>query len=213
MHPLCEPLRRALADPALAGLHGHFHTHVTVHASPETFSGLGEIPGARLTVIDLAGAQTQRDLMLTIGHVGPLPALAEGLFLALARLHERQVPVLRVKVEHGSLPTVPRFDRRRYREAHLKLRLPRQGLEARLDTLRAAAPGRGYALSRNPREQAAEHVTQFVNLRIYEGALADSDARIDALERWLAEQGMRPLEVRRETTLIDTALDLDAWWA
>jgi hypothetical protein len=206
-------LRAAFADPALAGLAGRFHTHLTVHSDAATLAPLGDTLGARLTVIDLAGARDQRDLMLTVDHRGDLPALLAGLDAVLIGLANADIPVLRVKVEHGSLPTIVRFDAHRYREAHLKLRLPRADLPARLATLHAGRATWGYALSRNPREQAEDHVVQFVNLRLYEGDLATTDARIDAVVAWLGSQGMPPIDVRRETALLDTAQALDAWWA
>lgn len=213
MSPLPARLRAAFADPALAGLSGRFHTHITVLADAEGLAPICAAVGAKLTVIDLSGRQEQRDQMLTVDHSGSLTALEQGLFVVLSALEQAGLTVLRVKVEHGSLPTVPRVDPHRYREAHLKLRIPRAGLDASLSVLRAGQARWGYALSRNPREQAEDHVVQFVNLRIYEGELAATDARIDAVAEWLTSIGFPPIDVRREVALIDTAQELDAWWA
>lgn len=217
MHPSAahhlRALRRGLADPAVASLEGRFHTHVTVDADPATLAPVCADTGARLTVIDLSGEKTQRDPMLTLDATGGVGVVEAGVSALLDALGARDIPMTRVKVEHGSLPTVAAFSARHYREAHLKLWLARPHHEARLAELRAAAPALGFALSRNPREQAADHVVQFVNMRMYQGGLAECDARVDAVVAWLVDRGMPPVDVRRETAVVDTAHGLDAWWA
>ncbi|MEO0603596.1 MAG: hypothetical protein AAF211_19310, partial [Myxococcota bacterium] len=79
--------------------------------------------------------------------------------------------------------------------------------------LRDAGDEMGWRPSRNPYARQADGVVQFVTLRAYTGTRADVDARVErALER-LESRGIRPVEVKRETTVFDTRRDHDAWWA
>ena len=201
-------VRAALADPALAALPGPFHAHLTVDAEADA---LPHVPHARATVIDLGG-RPQRDPMLTVDGAD-LANLVQRILTTMDALDAAGVPVARVKIEQGGRPTLPTLSPERYAEAHLKLRIPRAGAEATLAHLRAAASEHGFALSRNPREQTADALVQFVNLRVYTGTIADADARVDAVTAWLTAQGLPPAEVRRETTILDTARARDAWWA
>lgn len=205
-------VRAGLADPVVAGLTGRFHAHVTVVGAVGAAADVSAALGGHLTVIDLAPRE-QRDGMVTLDHVGPLPAFEVRLVEAVAALRAAGLDVVRVKVEHGSLPTLPRFTRARYREVHVKLRIARADFADAHARLLAAAPTHGYALSTNPREQTPEAVVQFVNLRIYDGDLAAADARVAALVAWLSGEGLAPIEVRHETAVLDTRHEVDAWWA
>jgi hypothetical protein len=204
-------LLTALDDPTLRDLEGRFHAHLTVDGEPS--ATVCATLGARATIIDLDGARAQRDGMVTIDHRGRLSAFGPRLLALVDGLGAAGLPVRRVKVEHGSVPTIAVFDRHRYREVHVKLAIPRDAVAAAFERLEAGRATWGYALSRNPREQTDTHLVQFVNLRLYEGDVAAANARVAALVAWLAAHGLAPVEVQQETAVIDTDHGVDAWWA
>ncbi|MEL6180985.1 MAG: hypothetical protein AAFS10_18635, partial [Myxococcota bacterium] len=100
-----------------------------------------------------------------------------------------------------------------YREAHLKLHIEPEDYEATMDWLRAQAPRLGYVPSRNPLAVTRGRVVQFVNMRLYTGSLEDTDRRIDAVAEALRTHGIKVGEIKRETTVADSNLELDRWWA
>ncbi len=105
------------------------------------------------------------------------------------------------------------FDDERYHEVHIKLSLP----DGRYDELYAwlvdAAPAVGWVPSRNPFERRAGEVVQLVTLRCYEGDRAAADRRVDEALASLAARGVDVVEVKRETTVLDTHPRHDRWWS
>ena len=220
-----------VSGPQAAGLgvRGRFHSHVTVHLGDPDEAGDTDAALARLrdlcqsrkvklTVIDLArGDRRQRDVMTTCYHRhdgdDAVARIVEEMAALGRALSGAGFPVLRFKLEHESLPTLRRFTPERYREIHVKLSLPEADADTRLARLAELAPALGVVPSRNPLERRAGRVIQFVNLRIYDGDLAACERRVDGVVAALEADGFTVLQVKRETTVLDTRRAHDAWWA
>jgi hypothetical protein len=212
------------AASAAGDLRGRFHSHVTLGVrGPDELDRLAAFcaarPRVKLTVIDLADFtdRAQRDVMTTRYHYarrpGELPRLVGELAELGLGLERAGFEVLRFKLEHEGAPTLPRFSEERYREVHIKLRLPERDDAEILERLRALGQRWGFVPSRNPNERAAGWVHRFVNLRIYEGDAAGAAARVDRIAAALAAAGLEILEIKQETTVLDTGRAHDAWWA
>ena len=202
-------------------IEGIFHAHLTVEVSPDGLDGLKDLcrrQGVKLTVVDLEkGSRRQRDVMTTsyyreVGR-GAVARIVRKLHGLAGELEAAGYPVVRAKLEHESRPTISTFSRSRYHEVHIKLDIPAASFEARRRRLAELESEKGFVASSNPREQSAERVFQFVNLRIYDGDLAAADARVEALVQDLEAEGFVIRETKQETVVFDTRLELDAWWA
>ena len=193
----------------LNDLKGKFHAHITVTAPEGEFQ---PPKGWKVTIIVLnKGDRSQQDVMITrhfmVGsektpyfmHILPELLDANNQLLAMGL-----VPA-RTKLEHEDLPTVaPTAEY--YRECHIKIRVP-TGYD--LQTVP------GYVQSRNPMEVAAEYTTVFLNARYYSGTVEEVDDNIDAavMAIRITNPGCAILEVKKESTVVDTNLNLDKWWA
>lgn len=217
-----EQLRGHLDDSPLAALSGRFHSHLTVLAGEADLPRLTEVcraHRAKTTVIDLEGfgPQHQRDVMATRYHADPDPGavgrIVDDLLALCAALAEAGLPVVRAKIEHESEPSLPRFSEQAYHEVHVKLRIEASAYEEAYAWLAAQADRFGWRPSRNPLERRGDRVTQFVNLRIYEGDRASADAIVARIEAALRERGLEIVEIKRETAILDTHRGHDAWWA
>lgn len=204
------------------GLCGKFHSHITVElgeqASLEALKGWCRERKIKLTVIDLERQQrTQRDVMTTqhyrIEEDDAVAQIIDELILLSQALIAHGYEVSRVKLEHESLPTLPRFDRRQYREIHIKLHLEPARYEQDMALLEQLGASLGFVPSSNPNERTEVHVAQFVNMRIYEGDLAQSEAKIAQLVEALKAHELHVAQVKAETTILDTNLERDRWWA
>ena len=201
---------------------GKFHSHVTVavedDAQIERLRLWCRERKLKLTVIALErGTRAQRDVMTTQHYRVEAPGAAAQILDALIAqchaLRQASMTPLRVKLEHESLPTLARFSPAQYREVHIKLRLPATSYQASLQALAALGQELGFVPSSNPNERGEDHVAHFVNMRLYEGTLAQADARIQGVLDALGERGYEIAQVKAETTLLDTHHALDAWWA
>lgn len=205
------------------GIDGKFHSHITVHVS-----GDDEIERLRmfcrerrvkLTVIDLENfrGRAQRDVMTTqhyrVEGSGAVREIIESLRELTRELGEEGFEVVRVKLEHESLPTLPVFDGSNYREIHVKLRVDPARFDEELAWLREVSGRWGFVPSSNPRAIHGDHIVQFVNLRLYEGTLEETEAVVADLVSALVARGLDVAEVKQETAVFDTNLDLDRWWA
>lgn len=199
----------------LERLVGRFHSHLTVRTDDlDGFRVACAALGCKPTIIDLArGDRSQRDVMATRHHVDDAPGAVgriRAVLTGLARdLGARGHPVIRVKIEHESLPSLPSFDRARYHEVHIKLSIAEAELQAALASLRGHPE---LVPSRNPRECRDGWVHQFLNARIHEGDRADADARVQGWCAELVARGLSVVEVKRETVVLDDAPSHDAWW-
>ena len=216
-------LRPELDRAPLGGLSGRFHSHLTVRlsASEPVDAALEQVArsvAAKVTVIELAdlGTRTERDVMLTRYFVddaaGAVGRIAGLLAEATRAVEAGGWPVVRVKLEHESEPSLAVFDAHRYHEVHIKLDVSEAEHGEALAWLREVGAEHGWVPSRNPRERRAGVVHQFVNLRCYEGDRAQADARVAAAVAALRARGLEVIEVKRETTVLDTRVEHDRWW-
>lgn len=201
---------------------GKFHSHITVNVQgAEQLDALRQFCRARkvkLTVIDLEhfDGRQQRDVMTTqhyrIEGDDAVHQIIDQLTALVGELKAADYDVVRVKLEHESLPTLPVFGAHNYREVHIKLRIEPDQYDQTMRWLKDHAAAFGYVPSNNPNERKTQWVTQFINLRLYEGTLAQTDQHVDALVDFLTDNDVHVAEVKRETTVFDTNLDLDHWW-
>lgn len=185
---------------------GKFHSHITVPAEHKELAiSVLKMAGIRFkaTTIELSGVQV--DTMIT-QHFHTRKFLSyeniETYVKDTARLLETfGAKVLRIKIEHEDLPTLnPRAER--YRECHIKLRIyPNTKLPQDLQ---------GFVLSRNPNEVTKEYEHRFLNCRTYSGTVEDFDEKVDKFIETIKEH---VIEVKKESTILDTNLALDKWWA
>jgi len=213
--PQTTALAAQLSDPDLRLLSGRFHSHITVRTTPDTLRSFCRGRALKATVIDLADfdGRAQRDVMTTAYHRGTIEDVGAQLSRTVVALEGAGLAPLRVKLEHESLPTIEPFTAHRYREVHVKLAIPEDDYAARMDALRAMAPAWGFVPSRNPYQRRAGHLLQFLNLRFYDGGLDAVAEKTDALSAALSREGLRIVEIKAETAVIDTAHSVDAWWA
>jgi hypothetical protein len=217
MREVLAARRASLDEEPLAGLRGRFHSHLTVRGdATEQLARAARDVQAKVTVIDLAGdRRAERDVMLTRYHLddapGALGRVADALQSMCDTLEAEGIEVARVKVEHESEPSLPRFDAERYHEVHIKLAIE----PARFDEVYTwlTRGDHGWVASRNPRERRPDRVLQFVTLRCYDGDRADADARVARASATLRDAGLEIVEIKRETAVLDTDLARDAWWA
>lgn len=213
----------ALRQRDFHGIDGKFHSHITVHvagdAEIERLRDFCRARRVKLTVIDLDDfrGRAQRDVMTTqhyrIEGDGAVRQILSELQALTGELGEAGFEVVRVKLEHESLPTLPVFDGTNYREIHIKLRIAPARFDEALAWLREVSGQWGFVPSSNPRAIHGDHIVQFVNLRLYEGTLAETEAVVESLVEALTAHGLDVAEVKQETAVFDTNLDLDRWWA
>lgn len=204
----------------LSGIRGKFHSHITVQTADQgRLQAFCRERRIKVTIIELSdfSGRHQRDVMTTqhyrIDTPDAVARIVDQLDALCGELSAAGFAVVRVKLEHESLPTLKRFTGANYREAHLKLHIEPERYEEVMSWLRAQAPRLGYVPSRNPLAVSRGRVVQFVNMRLYEGTLADTDQRIDAVAEAIRDHGVHVGEVKRETTVFDSNLELDRWWA
>jgi len=218
--------REALDEAPLVALGGRFHSHVTLRVPARLdasdrarLDGLARTHRSKLTVIELADLErrVERDVMFTRYFAEPGPGavgrIADRLRQTVEDLVQASVEPVRVKIEHETEPSLTTFDAERYHEVHIKLGLAPAEYATTYAWLEEAGATLGWRPSRNPYERRADRITQFVTLRAYEGRRDDVDRRVEAALAALAARGLVPLEVKRETTVLDTRRAHDAWWA
>ena len=201
---------------------GKFHAHLTIELTEGQRDACQEFcvgQKVKLTTVDLANnhGRQQTDVMLTSHYLDREPNAVFRITNHLATLASQAnvsgFPVVRAKLEHESLPSFSSFDDCRYHEVHIKLRLPHDSYEADYQRLITLGEEHGFVPSRNPYSRKTEYVSQFVNLRIYEGTHTQASDRVEELQTLLTQEGFGIEETKRETVVFDTAQELDRWWA
>lgn len=209
-------------DETCLDICGKFHAHLTLNVPGEQIDDCRTFcreQKVKLTVIDLenASGKKQTDVMTTSHYLDAAPDAVSRITTQLHELATRAqsngFPVVRAKLEHESLPSFSRFDRHRYHEVHIKLQMPNSSFEEDYQQLKEMGKDFGFVPSRNPLQRDEDWVTQFVNLRIYEGHRADADEMVARVEEALTATGFQRRETKRETVVFDTAQELDGWWA
>lgn len=202
---------------------GKFHSHITVKISNQSeVSRLREFCKKRrvkFTEIDLSdfSGREQKDIMITKHFLtdgkDAVYKIIDDLDSLSKEATKEGFEVVRVKLEHESLPTISRFDSNNYREIHIKLRVRKDEYDWTMDFLKMYSKMYGYVPSKNPASDKGEFLSQFVNVRYYDGTLSDTDDKVTKLVRFLTENGILVEEVKSETAVFDTNLSLDSWWA
>lgn len=223
-------------------LSGHFHSHLTMKCTLEEAERAQALVGGKVTVIELERAKREQvDVMLTHYYVVSHRGLDDhydviaSLKSKASQLGASGIDVTRVKLEHELLhPKAPpeeiqtSLDVSDYIEVHVKCRiglsepppkdtfnhLPERkaALQDKLETIKALVSEEGWYPSRNPRQQEADTITQFVNRRFYgERDLAVVEDNTDYIVALLAKH-CEIAEVKLETAIYDDNGDLDRWW-
>ena len=216
-----DRLRQMVQLPKERKLLGKFHAHLTFNLRDDRIESCRQWcrdRKAKLTIIDLANStgRSQTDVMLTVHFWeqtdNAIERITEKLLELTELAEESGFTVTRVKLEHESLPTLSRFDKQHYQEVHIKLHIPAQLYEADYQRLLELGDRLGFVPSQNPLQRNETTITQFANLRIYEGNYESASVRIAQIAQALAKGGFSIKEVKRETIIFDTAQVLDAWW-
>lgn len=190
-------------------LAGKFHAHITIQHDGKDF----QIPkGWKSTIILLSRNDKQQvDEMITrhffLGsHRNPdIESIRNDLNQAKELLESGGCQVLRVKLEHEDLPTLPP-SASTYRECHVKYQAPLGTTLSHPDALVASS---------NPMAVHRDYEIRFLNARFYEGSVEEVDAKIQYYVNNLVKENpqIKILEVKRETTVMDSNHELDSWWA
>ena len=206
---------------------GKFHAHITIPESQvnDAVRVLNRCKVRyKITVIVLSSKdigmrkRKQRDVMITthyhtfryINYMG-----VEGEVLKVSNaLQSAGIPVLRIKIEHEDLPTLPPTINT-YRECHIKIGFRYQNFNSVLSLLKMDRVLEDFRFSHNPHSSDSDFIYQFMNLRARSGKIEDFDSRVDASFLYLV--GSYPtLKVSKpkiETTVVDTRISIDNWWA
>lgn len=207
-----------LAREAALAFRGTFEAHLTVEAdSPErvaAFEALCTELGVKCVLVELARGQTRSQPMTASYHRGAFGDAVREIERLHAELWARGYPVARVKVEAVvpapglSTDDVAAFPGG-YFEFHAKLRLPPG---ANVDDLQALCVAHGAHLSRNDRKRDPRGAAErFVTLRVIppgDNAAAAFERLVGALEA----AGHDVIGTKRELTIYDGKLELDAGW-
>lgn len=188
-------------------LQGHFHAHITYTQATEKKL---EISGWKDTIIVInKDDRYQEDVMITRHYVVPSLKTPELIDVAIDlgrtchMLKEQGVTIIRSKLEHESLPTYEP-SKSTYRECHIKIKA-QKGYQV-------LAP-QGFVVSRNAMDKEGE--VYFLNARFYEGTIEEISVKISEAVNFLKYMNhlLTVLEVKEETTVFDSNLALDHWWA
>lgn len=206
------------------GINGKFHAHVSIRTDNfEDLNSLRELCknylGTKITIIDLYDfkGNSQKDCMFTkyynISHETAVDLIIDDLNGFAKDLINSGYAVMRIKLEHEGMPTLPNFNKENYREVHVKMQIPKEEYDEKMKVLKESSTRFGYVPSRNPSAREEDVVHQFINLRYYEGTLGSVDAKVASLSDFLKNNGIEVEEIKKETTVFDTNHDLDKWWA
>ena len=91
---------------------------------------------------DIEGIQAER-VRDAVDHVGAHPLLSRA-------LGEAGFEVVRVKLEHESIPSLATFDQQHYHEVHVKLSIPHREFDDAYKQLKAMGDKYHFVPSRNP---------------------------------------------------------------
>ena len=198
---------------------GSFEAHLTVDAADlarrTTFEALcGEL-GVKCVLIELAAGVHRSQPMTASYHRGELGSVLGEIESLHAALWQAGFPVVRVKIEAAAMnPGVPITDEEAaaidgYFEFHAKVRLPDPSDVA---ALRALCESRSAHLSRNDRKRDEHGAERFITQRVYRVGRTRAANEFDALLRDLAQAGHAVVSMKREYTIYDGKLELDAGW-
>lgn len=177
-------------------LKGKFHVHLTI----ENESPI-KIKSWKQTIVLLSKEnRSQLDIMFTKHYFVPsiktktVDCIKKDVAKYVDFLEKLGVKVVRVKLEHESLPTNPPSVSH-YRECHIKV------FEDKLQQI----PD-GFVKSQNPVEKGV----YFINKRWYSGGVDSIQKEVESVVTLL---GDAVKEVKVESIVYDTNKQLDKWWA
>jgi hypothetical protein len=189
-------------------MRGSFEAHLTVAAeSAERRAAFAEVCaelGVKCVLIELARGAHRSQPMTSSHHTGTLDEVMREVDRLRARIATTFV-VTRVKLEaevtNDGVPVDAPGAPGTYFEFHAKLALGDD-----IETLRALCLANGAHLSNN----AVEHGTRFVTMRVYEAGRDEARARFEHLLEVLAAYAV--LGTKAEFTVHDSRVELDAGW-
>jgi len=198
---------------------GSFEAHLTVDAADldrrTAFEArCGEL-GVKCVLIELAAGVHRSQPMTASYHRGELGAVLGEIESLHAALWQSGFPVVRVKIEAAAMnPGVPITDEEAaaidgYFEFHAKVRLPDA---SDVTALRELCETRSAHLSRNDRKRDEHGAERFITQRVYRAGRTRAANEFDALLRDLARAGHAVVSMKREYTIYDGKLELDAGW-
>ena len=177
-------------------LQGKFHVHLTVKNKTDF-----KLPTWKQTIILLSNDnKEQLDIMFTKHYFIPsnktksVEDIKRDVDKYVKELNSRGIEVIRVKLEHESLPTLSPSESN-YRECHIKV------LENKLTSI-----PEGFVKSKNPIQEGV----YFLNKRWYVGDISDIEHEVDLVVEFLKEA---VIEVKLESIVFDSNKRLDKWWA
>ena len=197
-----------MANLQLQQLKGNFHAHITILHNGD----FKRLSGWKNTIILLSkDSQYQTDVMLTRhfrtnSHKTPdVYSILKVLDKAKMDLQSAGHKVVRVKLEHESLPTL-NVSNQHYRECHIKYKVPHG------EVLKSIG---GFVPSSNPMSVHDSFSHLFLNKRVYEGDCQSVDDTIRKQVQLLSNinPNCTLIEVKIETTVWDSNLNHDKWWA
>lgn len=205
---------------------GKFHAHLTI---PESYLDKAAYVlnkrkiKHKVTVIDLYAndngvLREQRHAMITSHYhtfrYQSYLGVEESVLKMVRALQESKIPVHRIKIEHEDLPTLAPTVYT-YRECHIKIGFRNTNFKSELELLKMDTFLKDFRFSNNPHSSDSDFIYQFMNLRTRSGTILDFDSRIDlALQYLISEYPMLKISKPKiETTVIDTRMALDNWWA
>lgn len=196
---------------------GTFEAHLTVETGQggaDRFERLcGEL-GVKCILIELAAGAHRAQPMTASHHRGALDDVKREVDALRATLEAAGYPVVRVKLEailggDGVPVEDPARDDHGYFEFHAKVRL----VAGVPPALTAVCERHGAHLSRNDRKRDALAAERFVTLRVYRARREPAEAAFDALIEDLRSIALPPIATKREYTVFDGNVALDAGWS
>ena len=197
---------------------GKFHSHITVLDGSRA-SDILDINNIRhkATTIKLSGdGAEQIDVMITqhfhTRRWGSYSNIKAEILRTKKILTDSGVAVIRVKIEHEDLPTIPPSEFN-YRECHIKMRIPNSIYCGLISKLSQDTKLNKFRLSNNPNEVKDEYTHHFLNARVYSGTIIEFDSNVQEAANHLRGLGVNVIEAKIESTIYDSRLSHDRWWA
>jgi len=206
-------LAKILETRVTAAWVGTFEAHITVEAEGPAqrvaFEALCTELGVKCVLIELAAGVHRSQPMTSSHHRGAVADVAAEVDVLRLTLQGAGFPILRVKLEAllNAVPgpvAYPEADPYGYFEFHAKVKVEDP---ARLSLLCSKHHAH---LSRNNRKPGS--LERFVTLRVYHVDRRTAEAKFDALLEVLADAGYPAIGMKREYTVYDGDIYLDAGW-
>ena len=183
-----------------------YHIHIT--------SGDQKAPrGFKLTTIILENKKIIREHnMFTRTFVGTKDVQRDVEFMK-SNFSKMFNDIQRFKIELLNEPYyLKEYNEINYREVHLKLKIQNDLFNETKEMLKQHEETFNFRLSNNPREVNSDFLTQFVNMRYFNGSATEADAKIQNIVDFLNSKNIQIIEKKEEISVYDTNFDEDRWW-